>query len=166
MLPTAGTVPVFGSGLRSPLHTASKIFSVLLPFLVLILMTWMRSRLPLCGSFTACRRKVGPPLPAGADKSPPMGTPSAYALLTHSEFFTRSLGYFHPANIRTLMRTPDVPNVSLRLNAAKIDSRVFSSAHTPVRPPEESATGGSPTTDLVAVTTVRGSLSWLPCDPA
>ncbi len=32
------------------------------------------------------------------------------------------------------MRTPLVPKVSLRCMAAKIDSRVFSSAHTPPRP--------------------------------
>ena len=32
------------------------------------------------------------------------------------------------------MRTPLVPKVSLRCMAAKMDSRVFSSAHTPPRP--------------------------------
>ena len=57
------------------------------------------------------------------------------------------------------MRVPEVPNVSLRLNAAKMDSRVFSSAQTPVSPAELRAVGGSPLTDVVAVITVLGSLS-------
>ncbi len=49
--------------------------------------------------------------------------------------------------MRTLIRVPDVPKVSFRLKAAKIDSRVFSSAQTPVSPPELRAVGGSPPTE-------------------
>src|SRR5271157_5731733 len=67
--------------------------------------------------------------------------------------------------MRTLIRVPEVPNVSLRLKAEKMDSRVFSSAHTPVSLPELRAVGGSPPTEVVAVITVLGSLSWLPCEP-
>jgi hypothetical protein len=41
-----------------------------------------------------------------------------------------------PPKKRTLIIVPDVPNVSRRCIASKIDSRVFSPAHTPARPPE------------------------------
>ena len=67
--------------------------------------------------------------------------------------------------MRTLIRTPDVPKVSLRFIAAKSALRVFSSAQTPVSPPEPIVVGGSPPIDVVAVITVFGSLSWLPCEP-
>src|SRR5271165_2909243 len=41
----------------------------------------------------------------------------------------------HPPKKRTLMCGPLTPNVSLRYMASQMDSRVFSSAHTPVSPP-------------------------------
>ena len=41
-----------------------------------------------------------------------------------------------PAKKRTRIRVPLVANVSLRRKAAKIASRLFASAHTPVRPAE------------------------------
>ena len=63
------------------------------------------------------------------------------------------------------MRVPEVPNVSLRFIAAKRDFRVFSSAQMPVNPLEPSEASGSPEIDVVAVMTVLGSLSWLPCEP-
>ena len=75
----AGTLPVPGSGLRSPDQATSKIFSKLWPFWVHPLMTWMRSRLAELGSFTAQSTNVGAaPVVAGMGGiSAPMGTPPA-----------------------------------------------------------------------------------------
>ena len=80
MLWMAGTLPDHLSGLRSPAQATSKIFSKLWPFFVQPLMTWMRSRLPEVGSFTAHTTKLGavpfPPDGMGG-RSAPMGTPPA-----------------------------------------------------------------------------------------
>src|SRR4029434_6094975 len=59
VLPIGGTTPVHLSGLRLPAHTTSKTFSKLWPLRVQPLTTWMRSRLPEVGSFTAQTRKLG-----------------------------------------------------------------------------------------------------------
>src|SRR4029079_13010770 len=59
VLPIGGTTPVHLSALRSPAHTTSKIFSKLWPLLLQPLTIWMRSRLPVAGSFTAHTMNVG-----------------------------------------------------------------------------------------------------------
>src|SRR5262245_16620334 len=71
-----GTTPVNLLTLRSPAQTTSKVFSKLWPQVVQPFTTWMRSRLPDVGSFTAPTRNVGALVLAGG-RSPPIGTPLA-----------------------------------------------------------------------------------------
>jgi hypothetical protein len=90
----AGTRPDHLSGLRSPDHATSKTFSKLCPFCVQPLTTWIRSRLPDVGSFTAQTTNFGavPLPPAGiGGRSAPIGTPPAYDCFTQSPAFRMSV---------------------------------------------------------------------------
>src|SRR5215469_16636954 len=132
----AGIWPVHLSGLRSPDQATSKIFSKLWPLFCQPLMIWMRSRLPEVGSFAAHTRNVGAFDVEGMGcRSPPMGTPFAYAAFTQSLASSRPDAYPQPPKKRTLMSGPLTPKVSLRYMASQIEARVFSSAHVPVSPP-------------------------------
>ena len=59
-----------------PDQTTSKTCSCCLPPSSQILTIWIRSRLPLLGSFTASTRKLGSALRVERGKSPPIGTPA------------------------------------------------------------------------------------------
>ena len=92
------------------------------------------------GSRSAETRKTGASLAGAAGRSPPMGTPPAYARASRSGAEHRSAGYDQPPKKRGWMRLPLVPKVSRRCMASKIASREFSSAHTTARPPGLSST--------------------------
>src|SRR6266446_354456 len=62
------------------------------------------------------------------------------------------------------MRTPLVPKVSLRCMAAKIASRVFSSAHTPPRSDVASNAGSRPAS-FFPLKRICGVASVSPCPP-
>ena len=134
VLPIGGTTPVHLSGLRSPAQTTSKIFSKLWPLLrpalddldavevaggrVLHRPHHERRRLALGRRQVAAHRhafRVAGLHPVGVREQ---------------------IGgvYSQPPNRRTLMCGPLTAKVSLRCMASKSDARVFSSAHTPVRP--------------------------------
>ncbi len=69
-----------------------------------------------------------------------------------------------PPKKRTLMRTPLVPNVSLRFIAAKMASRVFSSAHTPPSPDVENLSDVMPEC-FSPLRRASGVASSMPCPP-
>src|SRR4029077_8086179 len=100
VLPTGRTLPVKGSGARSPDHATSNIFSKLWPLFDQPLTTWMRSRLPDVGSFTAQTMKVGA-LAFGAGRSAPIGTPFAYPVFVQSVWYSTPGVKFQPPKNRT-----------------------------------------------------------------
>ena len=93
----------------------------------------MRSRLPEVGSFNAQTTNEGA-FAFGSGRSPPMGTPFAYPVLTQSFCLATSGAYSQPPKNRMRICGPLVAKVSLRCIASNSEARVFSSAHTPVRP--------------------------------
>src|SRR5215813_5584399 len=86
------------------------------------------------GSIAAATAKRGGLL-LGPLSVPPMGTPWVYPFCAKSPCRQISFGRSNPPNMRATGRVPLVAKVSRRLRASKIESREFSSAHTPVIPP-------------------------------
>jgi hypothetical protein len=68
--------------------------------------------------------------------TPPIGTPPAVATATGSGSEATLSPKPQPAKKRNVMRGPDVAYTSRRFIAAKIASRVFSSAQTAASPPD------------------------------